>query len=317
MNRRAAEAFWTVLSAVDPGLRAETSVARLREDGRLLEDAVGLATANGLSFPFLRRLREWDVRLPARAEDRWRQDSESAIRVRDTLERLNDASRATGISYTVIKNCMTVDHVPRDLDVFIPSGEREGFLAALGSQGLRLAYHDEAEISLQGPGLLKVDVYSRIHYLGRDFLRPEYLLGSRTTASAHGATHPTLLSEAAFLLNSAHGLFGHGAMSLLDFMDLTRLRQRISDPAAVRAEAASLGWGRVLDRWLGRLQEMERRVYGDRVPMRFPVRHGTRFVLGSVAALDGAHLGPRDFMALRASLWWDDLVFLSEVAGLD
>ncbi|OGS49134.1 MAG: hypothetical protein A3K68_04085 [Euryarchaeota archaeon RBG_16_68_13] len=317
MSRASTDALWHVLSLTDPQRGDVPDFRELAGDGRLLRASLDLASANGLAYPFLERLAAEDVPLPAEARRRWEDESQAAEQFRATVAALNDTSQGTGVAYAVIKACAAVEHVPRDVDIFLAGEGQETFLADLERKGFRPAYRDEAEIALAADGRLRTDVYSRIHYMGRDFVRGGFLLGSARPGSNLGTVFPTLAPEAAYLVNSAHGVFGHAAMSLLDFFSFNDLERRIDDANRVRGMAAELGWGRVLDRWTDRLDAMRDAVYGRQAPVTFPARHGRRFVLDCVAALDAPRLTTRDVAALRLSLVWDDLLFVSEHTGLD
>jgi len=214
----------------------------------------------------------------------------------------------------VIKNVSALEHAPRDVDVFVPEAERPVLLDALRARGLGTVYDDGAELSLGAAGLARIDVYSRLRYLGRDFLSPAYIVASRSPVRSLGIEHPSLTPEASLLLNSAHGLFGHGSLTLLDLLDLLALLGRTSGDASSR-RAAGFGWGRTFDLWLGRIDGLAREVLERRHPVPFPNRHGRRFLLQAAKALDGGPLDPKEQAAFRLSLFWDDLEFLTEGSG--
>jgi len=316
MSRLESAAFWNVLASADSETREKVDLARLAKDERLLRACVDLAAANGLAYPFLYDVVEYLVTPPISVRRRWEAQSSLAVRYRETIETLNDTAEDTGISYAVIKNCTAIDHVPRDVDVFLPADDRDAFLASLEERGLRPAYRNEAEISMVATGLLRVDVYSRINYLGRDFVDEGTLRHARSVTSNLGVSHPALSPEATYLVNSAHSLFGHGAITLLDFVDFATLKRRIRDLTGAQSLARMLGWGSVLGLWTARLAELRRMVYERGVPVRFPARHSRRFILDCVAAL-GWSIDRRDEVALRLSLLWDDLLFVSEQTGLN
>ena len=316
MSPREARAFWALLSAVDPRTKDASALRPLSADARLLRTCAELAWSNGLYSAFLARAKEAGLALPSTEDARRALEREATDRFARTIELVADAARASDVEHLIIKNAWAVEHVPRDVDVFVPSPKREALVQELRARGLELAYHDEAEISLARADLLRIDVYSRIHYLGRDFLDDAFLRDHTQTASSIGVEYPSLAPEPALLLNSAHTLFGHGAMSLLDFLDQLELRTLMTDPDACTVEAAARGWGRVFELWTARVRRMQHRIYEQRVAVRFPARHGTRFILDCVEALDGPRLDTAAALALRMSLAMDDLIFVSERAGL-
>lgn len=307
------DAFWFLLRNVseEPPERPTRAV-----DPRTVRSAFELAESNGLLYALATRWIAGGNALPLGAEEPWREALQRREAFRRTIGDLNRASAASGRGYCLIKDYRSVENVPRDVDILVREADQPDFLAALESEGFEFAYRDEAEVSLSREGALRVDVYGRIHYLRRDFLDPDYLFSMSREYTTHGAAHPGLDAGAALLLNSAHGLFGHAELTLLDFLDYRKLRTEVSDFDSVRAVATQHGWGRVLDRWDGHLGEIGNRLYGERRPVRFPIRNGWRFIMDSVSALDGPPLSSHERRALSLSLLWDQLIFISETVGV-
>lgn len=308
MNR----ALWLLLSAVDSGRQGKEDLGVLMEDSQALDATIALAKANGLYFPFMKWLIGLVGRVPPQEEKQWASELQSMSEFRDTIGILNAISDRAGIDYIIIKNSSIIEHVPRDVDILVRDQDREKLLDLLRAYGLKLVHHDKSETSLAMSGLLSVDVYTRIHYIGMDFLNEKVLWKSRMDSSTHGMHHPGLTPETAYLLNSIHGLLGHGRLTLLDFLDLIGLEKHISNPAVCRAQAVAFGWDRVFDFLTDRLKALQSRMYEQRRPVRFPHRYSKRFILRCISALDGHSPRWREKSALRLSLFWDDLVLYSE-----
>jgi Uncharacterised nucleotidyltransferase len=308
--------FWILLATVDspdgpPDFRGTDL------DPERLARVITLARANGLYYPFLKRYLAAGGRVPSNETSRWGSVYRAIGGLRSSLDALAEASRVTGIEYLVIKNVQTIEHVPRDLDIFLREADRAAFLEGLRSAGFEFAYNDGSEISLARPGSMRVDVYSRIHYLARDFLDESYLFRSRAATRLHGHEVPGLEPEAAFLLNSAHAIFGHGAITLLDFLDFRNLQALSGVPNQFRDRAASFDWAGVYDLWWQRLADLQVRVFEQRIPTEFPQPLEGRFVLEAVSRLNGHVLGLRERAALRLSLLWDRLLFAAEASGVE
>ncbi|MEE9288933.1 MAG: nucleotidyltransferase family protein [Bacteroidota bacterium] len=286
------------------------------EDRQALDATIALAKANGLYFPFMKWLIGLVGRVPPQEEKQWASELQSMSEFRNTIGILNAISDRAGIDYIIIKNSSIIEHVPRDVDILVRERDRDQFLELLMAYGQKLIYNDRSEILLAKSGLMKIDVYTRIHYLGRDFLDERFLWESRVNSSTHGMTHPGLSPETAYLLNLIHGLLGHGGITLLDFLDLSGLEKRIPNLAMCRAQAVASGWAKVFDLWTSRLQTLQRRIYEQRLCVKFPIRHGRRFILKCVSALGGHPSRRRERLVLGLSLFWDDLVFLSENSGV-
>lgn len=310
------EPLWTVLGTVASSpVVQETDPSRTAP--RQAAASALLADRNGLYYPFLTAWIARGGRVPHGQEARWREEQRNRDRLQATLVTLNRASARSRVEYAVIKGASILDPVYRDVDVLVRDEEREPFLAALGEEGFVTVSEDEAEFSLAAPERLRVDLYSRIHYLGRDFLPVGELFTSLERMRSQGIEHPCLSPESSFLMNSIHGLLGHSAVSLMDFLDLVALRRQIGDLSRVRARAARAGWGVMFDRWLDHLGDLERRVYQEHRAVTFPARHGHRFILDCVDSLDGRPLSARELRVLGLTLLWDDLIYYTEDAGLD
>src|SRR5437879_10531812 len=188
------------------------------------------AWKHGLYCAFLKTSLACGHRLPAHERARWEAQYHGIVGLQASLDALADTSQSVGIEFLVIKNIQTIEHVPRDLDIFVRDSDRGAFLERLRSEGFEFVYNDGSEISLARPGSMRVDVYSRIHYLGRDFLDEAYLFRSRAAIRLHQREVTGLEPEAASLLNSAHAMFGHGAITLLDFLEFRRLNGRETPP---------------------------------------------------------------------------------------
>jgi len=308
------DAFWAVVSAVSPSFAARRQGGRA-DEARDVREAIAYADSNGLYFPFVSRLVEDGIEIPREESRRWPAERERLARFRRSLRVLDAASSRTGSAYAVIKTIRTIPNLPRDVDILVREEDRRRWLDALGQAGFALRYRSAAEVSLEMRDAIRVDVYSRIEYLGRAFLDPAYLWGSIRAERTHAEEHPGLTDEAEFLLNSCHDIFGHGSLTLMDFLDLIALRQRV-DVSRCLDLATAAGWGHVLRLWLDRLDRLERLIRDERGPPRFPLRHGRRFLWECVEALADPPQGRRERLAIGLSFLWDDASDLSEESGL-
>lgn len=305
-----------VVSAVEGGPKAD-GLANLPEGSPLLRAAFQVAWENGLHCAFASHWVGVGRPLPSRERVRLMAESRTMDRLRRTLAALDLVSAAAHTPYAVIKNLQTMEHAPRDVDVFVDEADCGRFVAALRAFGFDLLYDDGAELSLGAPGTLRVDLYTTIRYLDRAFLDGAFLRGARKVTSTVSRLHPSLTPEASLLVNAIHSLFGHGGASLADFLEFRGLARLVGGPARCREMAARFGWAGAFDVWSRWFADLQSRVAGpDRVP-RFPVRFGHRLTMEAAHALEDPALDPHRLRLLRASLWWDDLQFLAERTGLD
>jgi hypothetical protein len=282
----------------------------------VMNEAIRIARANGLYLLFGRRLLESGRELTRGQEALWEAEQERHSEFLRTIRFLNQASENGGFDFVVIKDCPTVEHAPRDVDVFISGADRDNFLRILLGRGLTLEYASAAETSLRGPGMLRIDVYSEVRYLGREFVREQFLWDSRRSVSAHGVQHPGLSPEATYLLNLIHGFLGRGSITLLDLLDFARLEAGITDPGVMREEAGRCGWAHLYDRLVTDLAELRRRVLEDGRAASFPRRYPRGFVMDSVGEVVALTLEPRRRFALMVSLMLDQVVFHLENTGI-
>jgi hypothetical protein len=283
-------------------------------DGRTLDAALRLAQANGLFTAVGRGLERAGRTLPGWARAASHAEAQARASYVRSLELLVSASEDAGRGYALIKNVRRIEHVPRDVDVFVRGADLEPFLAALRARGCRIVA-DDAEISAHAPGHLRIDLYARIHYLGRDFVLGETLEAARTRETIAGVRTPTVPADVAYALNSIHSVLGHGALSLLDLLDLKHLARPLGDLRLARAHAERCGWARAFDAWSAYVAGLARAL-DDGTPPAFPHRHGRRFILRFLSLLDGPALDRRERLALGASLLLDDVIFATEGAGL-
>src|SRR3990172_3597483 len=181
---------------------------------RPVDAALRLAKPNGLLTAVGLGLAAEGIEIP----EGWRPEFEAERRsleaCRASLRLIREVASDDGLAVAVIKNVSALEHAPRDVDVFVPEAERPVLLDALRARGLGTVYDDGAELSLCAAGLARIDVYSRLRYLGRDFLSPAYIVASRSPVRSLGIEHPSLTPAATLLLHSAPGLFGPGSLTL-------------------------------------------------------------------------------------------------------
>ena len=123
-----------------------------------------LATRNGLSYVFLKKLRESN-RYKDIAEPFWIQMQDRLTKFKDTIDILNQVSKDHGLEYILIKMPTTLDHVPRDVDIFVHKSDREKAITAIGKYKMKvyMAVYEAALIEDYWP----IDVYSEIKYYKR------------------------------------------------------------------------------------------------------------------------------------------------------
>ena len=290
-----------ILTLLDPEYARGVNMAKVvGENRRLLKSAIKLAERNGLYYLFMRTLKELDLDLPFESEKRWQEENRRLNELKTTITLLNDVAESSGMKYIWIKSCNQIPHVPRDVDIFVLPEEKGKIAGAFEAKGMRYVDASDIETSLVKEGCLKLDIYTRIYYMTVDFIDDAFLHKHRVKQSVFGLEHPGLDAEADFMLLLVHGLFGHGTMSLLDFLQLKRRYRDIRDIAICRDYALKRGWGAAFDLALARFEDVQKRVYG-RESVRFPYLFAAGFILRCASMIEGLNLGWRKKAAFYLS----------------
>lgn len=290
-----------ILTLLDPEYARGVDMAKVVEENRrLLKPAVKLAERNGLYYFLMRTFKALNLDLPFESEKRWQEENRRLEELKKTITLLNDVSENSGVKYIWIKSCNQIPHVPRDVDIFVPPEEKGRIAAALAARGMRYVDASDIETSLAKEGCLKLDIYTRIHYMTIDFIDDAFLNLHCVKQSVFDIEYPGLDAEADFLLLLVHSLFGHGSMSLLDFLHMRRRYRDIRDIGICRDYALRKGWGAAFDLALERFENIQKRVY-DGESVRFPCLFDAGFILQCASKIDGLSLSWRKRAAFYVS----------------
>ncbi|MBI4287993.1 MAG: nucleotidyltransferase family protein [Chloroflexi bacterium] len=301
------EALRLLLSLAAPEDYGSTARVPYALEKGLVKRVVRLAKANGLFYCVARGIntQEQDLSFLKEAlaqEERKRQAYLETIRL------LNDIEARHGIRFMLIKACTSVPHVPRDIDIFVSPMEKSSFSQALKDSGFKCVYDSPAESSYASPGHMELDIYTSIIYAHKTFFDEDFLWQAKTIEEKDGLKYPALQPYANYPLILVHSLFGHRVMSLLDFLQLQYLR-RSMQPDASRDYAYLMGWGKVFDIAVERLDVIEKMVSARSPGISFPLLFDQRFVMACFAKLgDGGEDEFHASLSLRLSLFIDRLV---------
>lgn len=296
-----------VLSVVDPEYPSDINVGEIVKDKALLKSAVKLAERNGLYYYFILRLKQLNIDLSFLEEERWNKEKQKLSEFKETIMLLNKVSKDYGIDYIIIKACNTIPHIPRDVDIFVNKEKGREMPKVFENIGMKYDQKRDAETSLIKEGYLRIDVYSKICYFTVNFLKENFLWESITKNKMLGIEYPCLNNEADFLLLLVHNLFGHGSVSLLDFLHIKSLRNDM-DVDACRKCAFENGWESVFDLALKELDMLHMRIYEDEKVIRFPYIFDRNFILGCVSKIRGLRLNKFNEIAIRASLIFGKII---------
>jgi len=292
-----------VLSVADPEYSNDIPVKEIVKNRDLLKAAIKLAEKNGLYYYFIFRLRELNLDLSFLDKYPWDRELQKLSALKKTLTFLNDIRKHDGIDYIVIKACTNIPHVPRDVDILVRIEDREKIYDIFRRNGMEVLYSNSVETAFGKEGYMKLDIYSRIQYIGMNFIDSEFLWDSKVEDRMFGMKYPSLNDEANFLLLLVHSIFGHRSMSLLDFLHIKTLMSNI-DKRVCRDYAYGVGWGAVFDMSLEKLESIYKTIYKDG-GVSFPYLFDRKFMLKCVASMDGLKMKRREKVFFSVSLGLD------------
>ena len=299
-----------VLSVVDPEYPNDINVEEVAKNVDLMKKAIKLAERNGLYYYFILRLKQLnqDISLLDNEQERWNRELQKLSALKKTLTFSNDMQKHDGIDYILIKACTKIPHVPRDVDILVRSEDREKIYDAFNRDGMKIVYSNPVETAFDKEGYMKLDIYSRIQYIGMNFIDKEFLWNSKVEDRMFGIEYLSLNNEANFLLLLVHSLFGHRSMTLLDFLHIKALMSNI-DKKVCREHAYEKDWGAVFDMGVKKLESIYKTIYKDGKVVSFPYLFNRKFMLKCIASLEGLEMKRREKMFFNISLGLDRLAY--------
>ena len=281
-----------VLSVVYPEHPNNIHVEEIVKNRDLLKAAIKLAKRNGLYYYFILKLKESNQNLSFsnKEQERWDGELQKLSALKKTFTFLNDMQTHHGIDYILIKACTKIPHVPRDVDILVRSEDRDKIYDLFEREGIQTIYSNPVETAFGKEGYIKLDIYSKIQYIGVDFIDSEFLWNSKVEDRMFGIEFPSLNDEANFLLLLVHSIFGHRSMTLLDFLHMKSLMSNIQDINMCREYAYEKSWGAVFNMGLERLESICKTIYKDGEIVSFPYLFDRKFMLKCIASIDGLEM---------------------------
>jgi len=298
-----------VLAVVDPEYPNDIRVEEIVSNRNLTKKAIKLAERNGLYYCFILGLRGLNVDLSFLDKERWNKELQKLSALKKTLGFLNNMQKHYGMDYLLIKACTKIPHVPRDVDTLVRIEDRERICDLFEHEGMNVLYSNPVETAFGKEGSMKLDIYSRVQYIGTNFIDNEFLWNSRVEDRMFGIEYPSLNEESNFLLLLVHSLFGHRSMTLLDFLHLKSLRGNIQDIGVCRAHAYEKGWGIVFDMGLKKLEFIYKTIYKDGKVISFPYLFNRKFMLKCITSIEGLNMKKREKVFFNISLGLDRLSY--------
>jgi hypothetical protein len=299
-----------LLSVVDPSGKNTIPPEEWINDKKVFQPAMELAVKNGLHYKFISTLLEKGHALPWYNPEKWSEDQENITKISSTIALLEKVLPENHIDYIIIKIFNTVPHSPNDIDLFVKNNDREKVLSILEANGMKPLHSSIAETKMIG-SYAKTDIYTEISYLGIEFLDKDFLLGSGTENSFFGKKYPALNNESDLLMLVPHYLFGHGRITLLDFL---HLKNRIahSDIEFCRSYAKQKGWLYIFDATMDLIKTLDKKIESDDIDVQFPYRFNRIFITKCIAELPQLHMNRTEKLFLHGSFLLEDIVYSLE-----
>jgi len=298
------------LSIVDPTYpKNENLSTHIGKDRKLLGLLLRYAKKNGLLYAVLDRLKELGIDVSFAEKD----INNRKTNLKKTLIFLNNILEEYSIPYILIKACNEIPHIPRDVDIFVRSEDKKDLIKAFEDQGAKIAQTGSIETTVEF--LLPIDIYTKIIYFGREVIDSEFLFKSTEKKETMGIEYVGLNDNAEFMLNSLHSLFGHGCLTLLDFLHLKVIRSKL-DTSFCRSYASTRGWGRVFDLLIEELDSLYDTIYTQRKAVNFPYLFGKKFILDCISQIDGINLSFSNKLFIISSLLIDEAKLKVETSAL-
>jgi len=279
------EPLEVVLALVDPEYPYTIDIEKIVKDKKLFNSVAKFAKRNGLYYYFVNRLKKLNLDLPFLDEKRWKEEKRRLEKFKESIKLLNKVSDECEINYILIKACNTIPHVSRDVDIFVRERDKVKIIEALKRYGMEYIDTSVTEMILRKEGFIDIELYSRICYLGIDFIDEDFLFGSCITDTIFGIEYPSLNEEANLLLTIIHALLGHRRISLLDFLHIKNIRKKANIDIC-RRYAREKGWESIFNLTLDKLDSLHEKIYKDGETVHFPYLFDRNFMMRCISELE-------------------------------
>lgn len=301
--------FDTILSIIEPNYPIKVNYSNFGKYKDLIECVIEAASKNGLEYLVSNKLEEKGIETNEI-------DLKDLDKLKNTIKLLNIVSKESGIDYILIKDCNTVPHIPRDVDIFIRQNDKDKMISALKKHSLQLECSNIIETTVSGDDTLPLDVYTKIIYFDHEFLDEKFLFDSVEKREFFGIEYPGLNYEAEFLLTLLHGLFGHRRLTLLDFIHLKRIKEKNPNRNLCCDYAKKNNWDKSFSIMNRKFSEIQKNILEGHLN-NFPYLFDINFVMECIEAVDSINLSNKDKILIIYSLFLDGLKLKVENSPLN
>jgi len=279
----------------------------------VINSVLSYSEKNGLKFlvlTLLNKIKFDDRPVQSIIECEFSQEADKSEKFSKTIHFLSTLPKDHGLHYILVKSFDSTKHIPNDVDIFIRNEDRLKVIKHLSLNGMNCQQSSVAETKLEGR-YMNIDLYTRINYLGIDFVDADLLWNSVIQKKFMDVSYPGLNPEADLLMLIPHSMFGHRRMTLLDFLHFRTLRQNANIPFC-REYATRHGWGYTFDVFIQLLDTLEDDILVKKVKIRFPFNYPKKILLDSINHTKGIQFGLKNYFFFTLSYWMEGIMYSLE-----
>jgi len=258
-----------VLSVVNSNYASDADLDLIAGNRSIFSNCTMIAKRNGLYYRFINEFMKRHICLPFLDANNWNSELERLSEFKKSINLINHVSKKYNFDYILIKDCNTIEHVPRDIDIFIREGDSLRAIEAFKENGMRYVESSITEMILQQEGYVDIEIYNKINYLGKDYIDESYIFDSILDCSIFGINYHGMDSNANLILTLIHDLVGHRRITLLDFLHIENIMSD-ADIDKCRQYTLMKGWQNVFDLAIDELNRINNLVIVERVFISFP-----------------------------------------------
>lgn len=296
----------------DPQIDKSLNFKEVMQNKKFRSSLIKFAELNGLYYYCMEFMIGSGVVFSDIERAKWNKELDKMRDFKNTIEYLNSLYLKYELRYILIKACTKIPHVPRDVDIFVSSNDKERYIKAFDAEGLASVYSNPVETAFCKEGLLKLDIYCDVRYIGIRFMSDTFLWDSRINEKINGINCIGLNDNANFLLLLVHSIFGHRRMTLLDFLHLKSMLLTI-DRDFCRNHAREMGWETAFNLLLNKIEELDKLAYSDDNIVIFPYLFERSFIYQCLDSIEVCKLTKKIKIFLYISILLDR--FQHELAG--
>jgi hypothetical protein len=240
---------------------------------------VAIAKESGLLYYFSKRLFEEGMLSKSSLEYMVKEEEKGFKKLRNTLLFIKSVFESEGLDFRIIKFYRNIPYVPRDVDILIRKDQTDQVFAVLGKKGVIRSFSNGVETQFRKKDLFKIDLYQGFHYLSLNFFDDEFLWKNPRIVNICCIECPIPSYEADFLSTVIHSFLGHGYLSLLDFIYIKDLMNKIYNFNEILYQVRKYNWSYAFLSMISTIIQFYQEIYLKSNIIDFPYVFSPKFIL--------------------------------------